>query len=107
MTNEMRCPFCPLSPKDCPHLLVLVGNQPGQVLAGPLAPRMNRMWELITEAVGEDPGGVLFESWENLRHQIAAEADQLVEEGGYASIFIQDPTGMEAAIEACFPIEEL
>lgn len=107
MSHDIRCPFCPLAPKDCPHLLILMSRTPGEVLAGPLAPRMNRMWQLITEGVGEDPGGVLFESWENLRHQVAAEADQLVEEGGCAAIFVADATRMEAVIEACFPIEEL
>ena len=77
------------------------------MLAGPLAPRMNRMWELIVEGVGEDPGGVLDEAWCNLRHQIAAEADQLVEEEGCAAIFVADPIRMEQVIEDCFPIEEL
>ena len=107
MTPDIRCPFCPLAPNDCPHLLILLSRSPGEVLAGPLAPRMNRMWELIVEGVAEDPGGVLEQAWIDLRHQIAAEADHLVEEGGYASIFIQVPTRMEAVIEACFPIGEL
>jgi len=107
MNPEIHCPHCLVPSDDCPHLLILLSRTPGQVLGGPLAPRMNRMWELIVEGVGEDPGGVLDESWCNLKHQVAAEADQVVEEGGYASIFIQDPTRMEAVIEACFPIEEL
>jgi hypothetical protein len=104
------CPYCPSPADACPHLLICVGR-PGEVFAGALAERLQRLWAIIIEHVGDGPTvdqhGVYEQAWNDLIQRYALEGGVAVEGDRWGAIFLADPACMAAVIEACVPLDEL
>ena len=85
--------------------------RPGDALGGALAKRLNRLWQIIIEHVGDDPKvdphGVHLQTWRDLSERYSAEGDLTIEGDGWMAMYLQDPTRMQAVIEACIAAEEL
>ncbi len=84
---------------------------PGEILGGALGERLQRMWQIVVEHVGDDPStdarGVYADSWRDLRDRFAAEADSMIESDRWTALFIADPSRMEDAMERCISADEL
>jgi len=84
---------------------------PGEILGGALGERLQRMWQIVIEHVGDDPlsdaRGVFADSWRELRDRLAAEADSMIESDRWTALFIADPSRMEDAMERCISAHEL
>ena len=84
---------------------------PGEALAGALAERLERLWAIIVQQVGDDPETdphrVYLQTWRELSERYSAEGDLTIEGDRWMAMYLQDPTRMEAVIEACISAEEL
>jgi CO dehydrogenase/acetyl-CoA synthase gamma subunit (corrinoid Fe-S protein) len=110
MDPDHCCPFCAAAETTCPHLLICMGS-PGEVNAGSLGERLQRLWEIVIVNVGDDLAldarGVYADSWRELRDRFAAEADSMIESDRWTALFIADPSRMEDALERCIAADGL
>ena len=110
MNPNSCCPYCIAPATICPHLLICMGA-PGEALAGALAERLERLWAIIVQHVGDDPlldpYQVYAQTWRDLIERYALEGGVTVEGDCWGAIFLPDPTRMQAVIEACISAEEL
>jgi hypothetical protein len=81
------------------------------VFAGALAERLQRLWAIIVQHVGDDPTvdphGVYEQTWKDLIQRYALEGGVTVEGDRWTAIYLADVGRMEAAVEACIPQDEL
>jgi hypothetical protein len=86
-------------------------GRPGEVLGGALAERLERLWAIIVQHVGDDPETdphrVYPQTWRELSERYSAEGDLTIEGDRWMAMYLQDPTRMEAVNEACISAEEL
>ena len=84
---------------------------PGEVLGGALGERLQRMWQIVIEHVGDDPlkdqHGAYRDAWSQLRTRYAAAADLTADGDGWTAIFVADPSRMDSVVESCIPLDEL
>ena len=96
--------------QSCPHLL-LCGGRPGEIRGGALSNRLQRLWQIVVEHVGDDPledrHGAYRDAWGQLRIRYAAAADLTVDGDDWTAIIVADPARMDAVVEACISADEL
>ena len=110
MDANKCCPYCGSPLAACPHLLICMAR-PVEALGGALAKRLNRLWQIIIEHVGDDPKvdphGVYLQTWRDLSERYSAEGDLTIEGDGWTAIYLAEPDRIEAVVEACIPLDEL
>ena len=87
-------------------MLLQVGET-GQIKAGAMSARLRRLWEIVRENVGTDPGGVLDESWANLTCRFSALADVRVGREGWIWLFVADASRIPDLVEQAIPADDL
>ena len=84
---------------------------PGEALAGALAERLERLWAIIVQHVGDDPETdphrVYLQTWRELSERYSAEGDLVIEGDGWTAIYVREPDRMEAVAERFIFADEL